>query len=122
MLSESKLFDTDFNKILRQRKYFETQHSETSTKKSLWKAKKINIKSNDLLTRTKCKQSHIMLEKKYSVSNVVFNFSLELKLALEKSAYFDMLNFKNCMHQRRINFASLNKFNSLKIFTTVLEK
>ena len=69
MLSESKLFDTDFNKILRQRKYFETQHSETSTKKRLWKAKKINI--NDLLSRTKCKQSHIMLEKKYRVSNVM---------------------------------------------------
>ena len=29
-----------------------------------------------------------MLEKKYSVSNVVFNFSLELKHVLEKSAYF----------------------------------
>ena len=27
MLSESKLFDTDFNKILRQRNNFETQHS-----------------------------------------------------------------------------------------------
>ena len=86
MLSESKLFDTDFNKILRQWKYFENQHSETSTKKRLWKAKKINI--NDLLSTTKCKQSHIMLEKKYSVSNVVFNFSLELKHVLEKSAYF----------------------------------